>query len=139
MHFFRIKLFSHGSVIGHVSKEHGHQFAFSFNGASIVKDFIGQEFGGVRLGLIIIDGWDIFGPAEIMAASITKAAGRWIYLSTFWAGEFQILTTPVAKPSVFRIFGLAFWAFHFFTFNMRLIMKRLVASDHWTMRMHQEA
>jgi hypothetical protein len=96
-------------------------------------------FGGIGLGLVKIDGRDFFGPTEILAASITKSAGRWIHLSTFWAGKFQILTTPIAKPSVFRIFSSAFWAFHFFTFSMRLIMKRLVASDIWTIRVYQEA
>jgi hypothetical protein len=38
------------------------------------------------------------------------------------------MTTPIAKPSVFRILVLAFWAFHFFTFIMKLKIKRVVAS-----------
>jgi hypothetical protein len=139
MGLFRVELFGYRGIIGHIGKQHGHQLTLSLNSTAGVEYFIGQKLGSVRLRMVIIDGWDFIGSTEIMATSIAKSAGRWILLSTFCADDFQTLTTTIAKSSVSRIFSAAFRAFHNFTLNMRLIMKRLDASDIRIIRVQQEA
>jgi hypothetical protein len=114
MDFFRVDFLRHRGIVGHISKQHCYQLSLPFDRTSVIEDLISQEFGSVGLGLVIIDGRDFFGPTEIMAASITKSAGRRIHLSTFWAGEFQFMATSIAKNSVFRILTLACRAFHFY-------------------------
>ena len=37
---FRIQLFSHGSIIGDIGKQHRYKFAFAFNRTAGGKDFI---------------------------------------------------------------------------------------------------
>jgi hypothetical protein len=41
MDFLRVKLFCHGGVIGHISKEDCDQLALTFNSAAVIEDLIG--------------------------------------------------------------------------------------------------
>jgi hypothetical protein len=59
--FFGIELFGKGCKICRIRKKHGDQFTFTFNGASGSQDLIGQVFGGVGLGLSVVDRWGFLG------------------------------------------------------------------------------
>jgi hypothetical protein len=57
---------------------------------------------------------------------LTELATRSYGVAAFWTYHFQFLTTLLTKLSVRVIFSLALWAIHFFTFNVKKIMKRVV-------------
>jgi len=56
VNFFRVEFLGHGRVVGHVCKKDGDQLALAFDGTAGGQDFVCQVFGGVGLGLVVIDG-----------------------------------------------------------------------------------
>ena len=79
--FLGVELLGDGGVIGHVGKEDGHELPFALDGAAGGEDLLGQEFGGVGLGLGVVDGRGFFGLAQVMAAFLAEAA-TWENLRT---------------------------------------------------------
>jgi len=54
--FLRVEPFGNGGEVGHIRKEYGHQFPFSFDRAPGGEDLICEVFGGVGLGVVEIYG-----------------------------------------------------------------------------------
>jgi hypothetical protein len=65
--------------------------------------------------LVEIYGRDVCGFLKVMAAVIAEFGSWSIGDSAIGAREFKFMTTFVAKPGVFAILKLAFWALHFDT------------------------
>ena len=60
MHFFRVELFGKGSIVGHIRKNYGHQFALALDGAAGGEDLVGKKFGCIGLRRCVINGRDLF-------------------------------------------------------------------------------
>jgi hypothetical protein len=113
MNLFRIELFCHGSVIGHISKENHHDFSFAFYGTLGGKDPVGKEFGGIGLGLIAIDGRGFFLRfSQVVAAFTAELITLQNFRGTLWKNQRELRPALVAEFVVIRVFGLAFRAFH---------------------------
>jgi hypothetical protein len=113
MHFFGIEFFGDCGVVGHICKEDRHQLALPLYRASVIEDLIGQVFGGIRLGLIVVDRGAFLTLSEIITACVTKFAFSPDSRFTLRADEFEFMTTFTAEPGPFTIFKLALRAFHF--------------------------
>jgi hypothetical protein len=62
--------------------------------------------------LVKVDGRCFFAFSKVTTTSVTELTARRVNLSTFWADNFQPVSTSIAESGVFGVLMLAFWAFH---------------------------
>jgi hypothetical protein len=74
MDIFRIEILKHGRGLSHIHKQHCHELAFTFDGTTGREDLFRQMFGGVGLGLIVVDGRGFFGRYKGATAFIAEIA-----------------------------------------------------------------
>ena len=60
--FFRVKHFCDSRIVGHIGKQNGYQFSFSFNGAAGGEYFFSKELRCIGRGFTMVNRGDIFRP-----------------------------------------------------------------------------
>ena len=112
MDILRVELLAHCGEPGHVRKEHGHELAFTLDGAAGRKDFIHQELGGVGAWCLVVDGHGFFGLAKIVAAFEAELTVRRYGIAAFGAGEFEFSPALLAEQRAFGKLCSAVWTNH---------------------------
>jgi hypothetical protein len=119
VHELRPQTLGESGGVGEVTEKYGDLLALSFEGTLAGEDLLGQVLGGVGVRLSVIDGRRFLGPLQIPAALVAKLeAWRW-NRSAIWTTHLQRCAAIPTKYRVFRILKLAFWAFHFYTLQLK--------------------
>jgi hypothetical protein len=83
MDFLRVEFLRYGGLVGYIREKHCHQLPLTLDRAAGGKNLIGEVFGSVGSGFVVVDWWGFLGLCQGMATFVTKAILWWVFAITF--------------------------------------------------------